>query len=168
MHSCLLGLVSGSRDGYVKLWGPNLEHLRTYDLGEAQVLPLRRAVRSVHLGMDPSHSHVSSILVGTESSEVFEIARDTGSTMLLVEGHYHDELWGLATCPVDKDLYATCGDDSTVRLWSLSLQRVLRKVLLDCPARCLAWSPDGQIIVVGLGGSSTGVRQKKDGAVSGK
>jgi WD40 repeat protein len=55
---------------------------------------------------------------------------------------------------------------STIRLWSLSLCRLLRKAVLDCPARCIAWSPDGKLLVVGLGGSSAGTRQKKDGAVS--
>jgi WD40 repeat protein len=54
---------------------------------------------------------------------------------------------------------------STVRLWSVSQRRLLRKALLDCPARALAWSPDGRTLVAGLGGSSIGTRQKKDGAV---
>jgi hypothetical protein len=46
------------------------------------------------------------------------------------------------------------------------MHKLLRKAILDCPARALAWSPDGKLLLAGLGGSSLGTRQKKDGAVS--
>lgn len=32
MHATHVGLATGGKDGYVKLWGPGFEHLRTYDL----------------------------------------------------------------------------------------------------------------------------------------
>jgi hypothetical protein len=46
MHACALGLVTGSKDGFVKLWGPAFEHLRSYDLAEATILPLKRVRRA--------------------------------------------------------------------------------------------------------------------------
>ena len=42
--------------------------------------------------------------------------------------------------------------------------RLVRKVALDAPARCLAWAPDGCTLLVGLGGDASGARHPKDGA----
>lgn len=53
---------------------------------------------------------------------------------------------------------------SLCRLWSVSLRRLVRKAVTDSSARCISWSPDGKLIVVGLGGASDGSRQRKDGA----
>jgi len=164
ISSCPLGLVSGSREGIIKLWGPMLQHLRTYDLMEAPVKAIKRNIRALQVGLDPTGTHIRSFLVGTESSEILEISRDTGAMILLVEGHYFDELWGLAPHPTDPNIYITSGDDSTIRMWSLKPHRLLRKCILDCPSRAVTWSPDGEYLAIGLGGSSKGVRQKKDGA----
>ena len=52
--------------------------------------------------------------------------------MLLVsEAHCAYELWGLAVHPTDEDLYATAGDDCTVRIWSRATKQMLRKAALD-------------------------------------
>ncbi len=97
--------------------------------------------------------------------------QDTGSWTLLAEGHYSPapegpsgELWGLAPHPTKADLFATAGDDGTVRVWSIAQGRLLRKCQLDGPSRCLAWSPSGRRLLVGLGGSARGLRHRKDGA----
>jgi hypothetical protein len=55
MSSCVLGMVTGSKDGYVKLWGPHLEHLRSYDLAEAPVPPLKCVVCSTPCTSHPGH-----------------------------------------------------------------------------------------------------------------
>jgi hypothetical protein len=49
--------------------------------------------------------------VGTVSSEVYEVARDSGSWLLLAEGHCTDEAWALAPCPTNSDILATAADD---------------------------------------------------------
>ena len=64
----------------------------------------------------------------------------------------------------DPDLFATTGDDKTIRIWSVSARRLLRKAVIDCSARSVNWSPDGHQLIVGLGGSSDGKKQRKDGA----
>jgi WD40 repeat protein len=53
---------------------------------------------------------------------------------------------------------------SVCRVWSISLRRLLRKALLDSTARCVNWSPDGSLLIIGLGGAADGTRQRKDGA----
>ena len=72
--------------------------------------------------------------------------------ILLHEGHHNNETWGLDMHPTDKDIYATCGDDQTIRIWSVGLNRMLRKLKTDTQMRSIAWSNDGKQLLVGCGG----------------
>lgn len=159
-------LVSSSKDGCIKLWTVKLEFVKSFLLTDADIPPLNACVRSIDVSLSNQQKDISvtKILVSTAGSEIFEIAAQSGSICLVQEAHYTGEVWGLATHPFDPDLIATAGDDMTIRVWSLSHKRILRKAVLDCTARCINWSPDGKLFVVGLGGSSDGVRQRKDGA----
>lgn len=70
---------------------------------------------------------------------------------VLVYSHYSGELWGCATHPSDKDIYATVGDDSTLRVWSVSQNRPLVQVPIGWPGRSVCWHPGS---VTGQGGVS--------------
>ena len=164
IHSSSGGLVTGGKDGFIKIWSLALEHLRSYDLAEAQVPPLNLGVRSVYAGLDVTGTAITKVLVGTKGSEIYEIAMKSGSMILLHEGHHSNETWGLAMHPTDKDIYATCGDDQTIRIWSVGLNRMLRKLKTDTQMRSIAWSNDGKRLLVGCGGNAGGKRGKKDGA----
>ena len=47
----------------------------------------------------------------------------------IIKSHYNtskksnSEIWGLAFNPQEPDIYYTCGDDATLRIWSISLKR---------------------------------------------
>jgi len=154
------GLVSGGKDGYVKLWDNGLNKIQEYSMNDATPKPFRSVVRSVMWDVP-----MNKILVGTKGSEIYEISKDSKRTILLNEGHCADELWGLSTHPANEDLFVTAGDDKTVRIWSISKRRMLKKAVLDTMARAVDWSPDGNTVAVGLGGTSKqGAAQKKDGA----
>jgi WD40 repeat protein len=99
----------------------------------------RRAVSSLDVSADEER-----ILIGTKDSEIFELALSTGLPMrydtrdtqdgevirngMLVHGHCRDELWGLAMNRKDPDVYATSGDDNTVRVWSISQKKMLASI----------------------------------------
>lgn len=162
--ACSVAVITASKDGTVKIWSAALEHIRSFSLKDSDVTPLLQTIRSVDAALTLDSQAVTRILVSTASGEIYEIAAKSGYTCLLQEAHYSGELWGLCVHPVDPDIFATSGDDKTVRIWSISQKRIIRKAVLDCTARCLSWSPDGKLILVGMGGEASGRRQRKDGA----
>ncbi|ETW03494.1 hypothetical protein, variant [Aphanomyces invadans] len=146
-------LVTGGKDGQIKLWvaeKSSLTCLTTFDcnslLGTAGVV-----LQSLCLSPDGS-----TILLGTQTSEIYELSvKEKSMSMALMCGHSVDELWGLATHPTKQEA-VTVGDDKWLRVWDLTTTRVLRSVKLECMARAVAYSPDGKLIAVGLGGQVPG------------
>lgn len=67
-------------------------------------------------------------------------------------------MWGLAVYPdADKArIYASVGDDSTLRLWDLRTRQLVHVRPLAGPSRCCAWSPDGTLLALGYGVGSKG------------
>ena len=167
------GVLTSAKDGIVKQWTIEMKHLRSFSLANADVPPILPCIKSLDAVLLSSGTKgrpgdvtvsIKRIVVSTNSGEIYEIAGKSGGTTLVHESHYEGELWGLCTSPGDPDLFATCGDDRTVRVWSIASRRLLRKAVLDCTARSISWSGDGRNLLVGLGGSADNKRQKKDGA----
>ena len=44
------------------------------------------------------------------------ITSNPESIKTVMQGHSYGEVWGLAASPND-ELFATCGDDKTLRIW---------------------------------------------------
>ena len=102
---------------------------------------------------------LNKILVGTKSSEIYLADYEEGSKNLewdlLMAGHYADELWGLAVNPEDPNVFATAGDDKTVRVWERNNDtgHVALKHICKCRdmSRAIAWF-DGNTQLLGLEG----------------
>jgi WD40 repeat protein len=87
-------------------------------------------------------SDAKQVLVGTYGGEIWELStKDVTlhndiifkvkvtkyqNIRSIVKSHYNSskksssEIWGLAFSPAEPDLYYTCGDDASLRIWSLS------------------------------------------------
>ena len=158
LHACSAGVASGAKDGKITLWSNELEPLCEYDLKTFGAT--RPEVRS--LCWDPARKRV---LIGTAGSDVYEMNSTNGANVNpgpLITGHCKDELWGLAVNPV-KNEYATVGDDATLRIWDIATTRQKQIAMLGCMSRAVSYSPDGSLIVVGLGGRVGRGKQKDDG-----
>ena len=162
--ACSAGVVTAAKDGVIKMWTVQFEHVRTVMLSEADVPPVVGTIRSLDAVISLDKESINRILVTTAGSEIYEISAKSGNITLMHEAHYEGELWGLATHPTDPDVFVSVGDDKTIRVWSILARKLLRKAVIDCTARCVSWSPDGKFLIVGMGGSVDGKRQRKDGA----
>ncbi len=155
-------VVTASKDGIVKIWTQDFQHIKNLSLAEADVPPILSSIKSID-GII-SRKSVQQLLVSTLSGEIYELNVLSGRIYLLVEGHYEGDLRGLAVNPVNADEFVTVGDDNTIRVWSLKHKRLVKKALVDCTARAVDYSSNGKLLIVGLGGKADGSRQRKDGA----
>lgn len=91
-----------------------------------------------------------SMLVGTMASELYAIdnfvSGSGGKKTQIMTGHFKGELWGLA-CHPSQPQYATCGDDETIRVWSVTNRRMIAMQNPKLKLRALDYSPCGKFIV---------------------
>lgn len=156
-------VITAAKEGTIKLWTFNFEHIHTFSLSDADIPPIISTIRSLDVIGDIT-GIVHTILASAVSGEMYEVFVSTARIGIVLEGHYDGEVHGLCVHPTNSDLFLTTGDDCTIRLWSVSEKRLLKKAVIDCTTRCASWSPNGEMIVMGLGGKSDGTRQRKDGA----
>lgn len=105
-------LVSGGKDGAIRLWNKSHECIKEYMVDSIISLSHSPRVRSVAFNNDGSH-----IIVGTRGAEIFEITANDGKLVggkCLVESHGIRQLWALSSHPI-KDELVTSGDDATIR-----------------------------------------------------
>lgn len=153
MHVSKMGNVmvtgGGRGDGAVRTWNQKLDCVKEVtvrDIVQSAVSPV--VIKGCALANDEG-----TVVVGTRGAELLEIEIRSGTLFgkgVLLEGHGKRELHGLATHP-KKDQFVTVGDDNTMRVWSSATNSQTRLVNLGGPARCVAFSPDGSLVAVGLG-----------------
>uniref|UniRef100_A0A8D1EVV9 EMAP like 6 n=1 Tax=Sus scrofa TaxID=9823 RepID=A0A8D1EVV9_PIG len=125
--------------GAVKLWDQEMKRCRAFQLETGQLV---ECVRSVCRGK-------GKILVGTKDGEIIEVGEKNAASNILIDGHMEGEIWGLATHP-SKDIFISASNDGTARIWDLADKKLLNKVNLGHAARCAAYSPDGEMVAIGM------------------
>lgn len=158
-------VVSGGKDGVVKLWSADLECLGEFSEFNAA----KHAIRSVFWDFERN-----VLLVGTLGSTIHQISSLDGSVLAprtpdgtevaSVSHHFKKELHGLSVC-ASKERFCTTGDDGVLRVWDLLRHVQVLARDLDTSSRACAYSYDGDFIAVGLGSGGTGKRHKKDGSL---
>lgn len=149
-------------DNCLKIWSSSLRVDRSINL--TQLLPSTHGVNNVFPTMLSYSLERSSVLIGLSQGDLYEMSLLGQSTLLVTETHDAGEAHALAWNPV-KEEYATAGDDGVLRVWHSSLQYCVRRKSLQYPIRAMAWSPDGNTIVVGIGRPGRDFVSSKDGAV---
>ncbi|XP_046714063.1 echinoderm microtubule-associated protein-like 6 isoform X3 [Silurus meridionalis] len=138
-------IVTGGKErptkegGAVKLWDQEMKRCRAFQLETG--LPVE-SVRSVCRGK-------GKILVGTKDGEIIEVGEKNAASNTLINGHTQGRIWGLATHPC-KDLFISASDDGSIRIWDVADKKLLNKVSLGHPAKCTAFSANGEMVSIGM------------------
>uniref|UniRef100_A0AAY4ASC1 Echinoderm microtubule-associated protein-like 6 n=1 Tax=Denticeps clupeoides TaxID=299321 RepID=A0AAY4ASC1_9TELE len=138
-------IVTGGKErptkegGAVKLWDQEMKRCRAFQLETG--LPVEN-VRSVCRGK-------GKILVGTKDGEIIEVGEKNAASNTMINGHTQGRIWGLATHP-SKDVFISASDDGSIRMWDLADKKLLNKVSLGHPAKCTAYSPNGEMVAIGM------------------
>ena len=87
---------------------------------------------------------------------------------VLLYSHSGGELWGSCVHPSVSDLYVTVGDDGTLRVWSIRMNRMVYSLYLGWAARCVCFHPTGNVLGVGFmesvkGGAKKERKKEKEG-----
>ena len=136
-------MASGSADGWVRLWDTEFVQAKALDAHEWGCVDA--SVRGVYLRDD------GSAAVGTQGSEVIEVLPGGGDVRRITCGHSWGEAWAVAAHPT-KHIFATAGDDGTVRTWKLDGHAQTQTVKIGSLVRALAYNPDGLRLGIGTGG----------------
>jgi len=141
------GIVSGGKDAKIRFWNAQGESVRILDLAEnsSQISAADLAVKT--LAVSPSNGN---LFLGTRGNEIFvvEVDEDAHDVVPLVNGHA-EEFWGLATHPT-LQIYATTGNDKTVRVWDIEGKRQITFRKIEANGQTIDYSPDGKTLAVGL------------------
>ncbi|XP_037097720.1 echinoderm microtubule-associated protein-like 5 isoform X2 [Syngnathus acus] len=138
-------IVTGGKErpskegGALKLWDQELKRCRAFRLETGQVID---CVRSVCRGK-------GKILVGTRNAEIIEVGEKNAACNILVNGHMDGPIWGLGTHPT-RDVFLSAAEDGTVRLWDIPEKKMLNKVNLGHPACTISYSPEGDMVAIGM------------------
>ncbi|CAL8295460.1 unnamed protein product, partial [Arctogadus glacialis] len=138
-------IVTGGKErpskegGALKLWDQELKRCRAFRLETGQIID---CVRSVCRGK-------GKILVGTRNAEIIEVGEKNAACNILVNGHMDGPIWGVGTHP-SRDVFLSAAEDGTVRLWDIPEKKMLNKVNLGHPARAVSYSPEGDMVAIGM------------------
>jgi WD40 repeat protein len=146
------GCVSGGADGFVKVWDAvgkdGLAVVSEFDVSaQASPKPIRSAVAAVAVD-----AAFSKLLVVTQSAELLEIVRDSGSNVQLLCAHAGSGVTAAVKHPDPEqaDLFATGGGDGTVRVWSRGGNRAEAVLEAGAAVSALSFSPAGDALVAAL------------------
>jgi WD40 repeat protein len=167
-------LISGGKDCFIKIWNQALQMISSLDLQSSTTFhsfdPIVLSLDIQPVEQDSSSTNDTLyVLIGLVGGEVVELSvpgtskgasKESGDRLnydltkaishMVVSSHCKGELWGLAPHPLDPDIFATVGDDATLRVWSVKKHVCLQATSLPRAARCVAWHPLGNILAVGL------------------
>uniref|UniRef100_A0A3P9CCP9 Uncharacterized protein n=1 Tax=Maylandia zebra TaxID=106582 RepID=A0A3P9CCP9_9CICH len=74
------------------------------------------------------------ILVGTKDGEIIEVGEKNAASNTMINGHTQGGIWGLTSHPF-KDVF---------------ISKLLNKVSLGHPAKCTSYSPNGEMVSIGM------------------
>ncbi|XP_045426288.1 WD repeat-containing protein 90 isoform X2 [Pipistrellus kuhlii] len=136
-------LVSGSNTRRLRLWAVGaVPELRRRGSGarSSSVFLERELTLDGAIVSAVFHDSMDMGVVGTTAGTLWYVSWAEGTSTRLISGH-RSKVNEVAFSPCESHC-ATCGDDGSVRVWSLSsMELVIQFQVLNQSCLCLAWSP---------------------------
>jgi WD40 repeat protein/Ca2+-binding EF-hand superfamily protein len=134
-------LLTGGKDSKIHFLKNDLSVSWTIVLDEILLDGLLNRVRAISLSKDQKQ-----MIVGTFASEIYSLTLKNGKftdkvsqidiiSELIMTGHFArnaqwtNEVWGLFS--LNEEIYVTCSDDGTLRMWSATKRRLLKQLELN-------------------------------------
>lgn len=150
-------VVTGSIDGHIRIIDHEFTVTNQYNIYLTSPSLYRlgtvRGIKSI--SVDKGNR---KILYGSSGGEIGEINVADGLDVNkgpLVTSHCRDFVAGLSTHPLRQEC-ATVGGDKTLRIWNLERHSMNTMIELTDVASSVCYSPNAQLIAVGLGGAVRG------------
>ncbi|XP_066239129.1 WD repeat-containing protein 90 isoform X2 [Saccopteryx leptura] len=136
-------LVSGSNTRRLRLWAvgavPELRRTRS-GARSSSVFMERELTLDGAIVSAVFHDSMDMGVVGTTAGTLWYVSWAEGTSTRLISGH-RSKVNEVVFSPSESHC-ATCGDDGSVRVWSLaSMELVIQFQVLNQSCLCLAWSP---------------------------
>jgi len=148
-------MISGGKDCLIKTWDYTLHPVgEPIDISEDVDGDGKADNGSLDCTIISLQQWDSKLLLSTRGGDIFEadVPNNPGDPHTLSRiawGHAKGELWGLAVHPL-RDEFATCGDDKTLRIWSVRSHEQLHVRVMPDRSRSLAYSPSGEVLCLGM------------------
>ena len=160
-------LLTGSKDCLIKTWDSTLIEVGiAIDMSEDVNGDGQADSGSLDCCVTSVQQSGSKILIATRGSDIYEALLPSNlsehhTLSRVAWGHASGELWGLAAHPL-KDEFCTCGDDKTLRIWSIRSKEQINSRVLPDIARTVAYNPLGDIICIGMNDGSVALIEAKN------
>ncbi|KAL4483877.1 hypothetical protein ABPG72_006252 [Tetrahymena utriculariae] len=139
------GFITGGKNGDIMIWNESYKCVATLNIQECFSAKLPQ-IKVISL----CENSQGDLLVGLRGSEVILISKgDKTKAAILNQGHYDQELWGLAVHP-DSKSYFTSGEDKLLCKFDVSSRKIISKTVLQYASKTLAISPDAKYLAVGM------------------
>ncbi|XP_054442774.1 WD repeat-containing protein 90 [Pteronotus mesoamericanus] len=134
-------LVSGSNTRRLRLWAVGaVPELRRKGSAASSVFMERELTLDGAIVSAVFHDSMDMGVVGTTAGTLWYVNWAEGTSTRLISGH-RSKVNEVVFSPSESHC-ATCGDDGSVRVWSLaSMELVIQFQVLNQSCLCLAWSP---------------------------
>jgi WD40 repeat protein len=139
------GIISGSVDGRVIVWKADMSKELVIEIMQSskELGIVSSKVRAVSETYDGKR-----VVIGTRSAQILEYDAGSKKLSVLNNGHFNNELWGLAIVPKSNEI-VTCGQDFMVGRWDLSSRKLVKRKKIPYLARVCDISPNGEILAIG-------------------
>eukprot|EP00667_Euglena_gracilis_P002316 EG_transcript_2314 len=156
------GMISAGRDGKLLFWSVtqlqqqrrNLTAAPTRVVDILDCIPTPapvRAVRAAPLPTSSARDFPAALALGLANNSIWEVSVDGSTAHVVAQGAGTGDLTALAPHPTLPHV-ASATEDKIVRVWDTSSSSLVHSTLLPQRSKCLAYSPDGSLLAVGVTG----------------